>query len=726
MDRSFAEVFAGEGRTDAPLEEVAAWAATAPGREALARCVAADAAAVVEGMRLVGDRTGSVVAALAPPQVVAVLAAAARAAKAAAAGAADGDAESTSRLVFCLTLYYNLATDAPQPHHVATLLPLLAVPGAAPLVLMTLVKLARAAPDDTLRHTRAYFDTFATGTGMAARDFGMFATALTQVFAILPAVASQVYMEEDTLRAVLLQVERLLAAEAAAPAEVLLSLISASCISDQCRTFNAQHYLGLLRTAARHEGPRVLATLCIVKIWSFIDGDKGLVDELYLVLAAAVRAPRGDADVAAAVEGLAYLTLNAAVRRRLRQDETAVERLVALVALSDSARVYGLALVFSNLARLPDTTGSLKEFAAGGAGGARGAAGGGAPELPDEVNLFNRSLLVDHAVVAKALAAVAAAPPPSTESAPPPPRASLAVLPQTHTRIITLILLIAAHPAASVRRELVRQGGLHAAFDYLVANSKAAGGQIVAASDDAAVVEARTAAARALARMLVAVDPAQLPLAAAQLVPFVGELLAAALPQDHLEALLALTNLASDTANHAARTAIIGRTFDAVSPLLVATGAVQRAAWQLVANLIGEPLMLARFFNWERPQNRARLELCVALFEATDEALQEAVVGLVAAASAEYAVVALTLVGDGALCREVLERCERLTLAQHANAALMERVVCLLEALVGAGVGAAAKPCLANLFKYNRGDAAVMEGVKAILAAIARGGAASV
>lgn len=707
MDRSFAEVFSGQGRTDAPLEEVAAWAATAPGREALARCVAADAAAVVEGMRIVGDRTGSVVAA---PQVLVVLAAAARAAKAAAAGAADGGAESTSRLVFCLTLYYNLTTDSPQPHHVATLLPLLAVPAAAPLVLMTLVKLARAAPDDTLRHTRAYFDTFATGTGMAPREFGAFATALTQVFAILPALASQVYMEEDTLRAVLLQAERLLAAEAAAPAEVLLLLISASCISDQCRTFNAQHYLGLLRSAARHEGPRVLASLCIIKIWSFIDGDKGLVEELYQGLAAAVRSPRGDADVAAAVEGLAYLTLSAAVRRRLRQDETAVERLVALLALSDSARVYGLALTLSNLARAPDTTRSLKEFAAG---------GGGAAELPDEVDLFNRSLLVDHEVVAKVLAAAGVAP--STEGA--PPRASLA-LSQTHTRIITLVLLIAAHPAASVRRELVRQGGLHAAFDYVVANSKAAGGRIVAASDDAAVAEARTAAARALARMLVAVDPTQLPLAAAQLVPFVGELLAAALPQDHLEALLALTNLASDTANHAARTAIIGRTFDAVSPLLTATGAVQRAAWQLVANLIGEPLMLARFFNWERPQNRARLELCVALFEATDEALQEAVVGLVAAASAEYAVVAQTLAGDGALCREVLERCARLTLAQHANAALMERVVCLLEALVGAGAGAAVKPCLANLFKYNRGDAAVMEGVRATLATIARGGAA--
>lgn len=690
------------------------------------------------------------------------------------------------KFLFTITLILMSEYNYPSLRLVPSILTYLSDEELSPLVLMILVRNLQQDISLTTKQVEDFFDTFDIET-----QFLDFIVILNRIFPLFPQLAAQLYVEEKTLNNTLAQVAKL--TTSASPSSDLtisiLNLISSSCVTDQCRTFNAKHYLSLLKSGTKMDEDdglekyreiRILSTLCVIKIWNFIesekssrDGEEGIsVENMCEILLSELKISDKHSIQSDCVEGLAYLTLNGQVRTKLRLDENAIEKLISLTKaqavipknLSDSKRdisnvntsfTYGLILILANLSKVDNDNSSsdkktksfLRNFSTPDPNAKKN---NSTNEKKEDIILFNKSLLMDHKVIectskvrvykqqTQAEDGIKSG---SNES-------------KIANLIISLIYLISCCNEVSVKRELIKQGALKIVLDYLIGNSKVTTNKEtrpIAGSQEA--LDTRQNALRSLARMIVSVNPTTAfnthdPKSC---IPFLTELLGPDISTytgsinaptnddshylhdftnlDKFEALLALTNLSADTSNEDLRHLIINKTFEKyINNFLLETDipSIQRASWELISNLITDPILLAKFFNLEKSTNKQRLELLIKLLESEDENLQVTIAGVLANATSEYQMVNQIIVKDDAICNTLLACFTRIIDQQQSNLNLITRLSYILANLVYGNSdsrvhldnlknNSSLKTCLKLLLNSSMSNLEVKEAVMQIL-----------
>lgn len=522
---------------------------------------------------------------------------------------------------------------------------------------------------------------------------------LESLYPLAPVPIATLYMGDKCRSLILLRFSALLAAKlndsvySESICEVL-KLISASCIDEQLRNFNVQHFGDALKTGTTlgtgaHDAVGLLCTLCVVKMWNSFPKDseartekftRNLVDNL----AGALR--HNTTHTETVIEALAYISLEKSSKETLRSDVDSVSILIKTLkeAAPQSTLVFGILTTIANLAKIqPDSADDRRRTAAF----LKSYADPSSLKMDDQekVLTFSKSLLEDHKII-EVFSRLK-----MTQSV----QDSGSILNQ----IIGILHSIASNKEKKVRQEMVAQGALTILLNYLVSFSKA-DQKTRPLTVDPATIETRILALRSLAKILVSVNPA---LAfkkydISTCVPFLVELLGPDLSQyngiktndddaylgeltnkDRYEALIALTNVLS-VDDPRLKKLVGSRTFGHLDNFILDSDEpyVQRAAWELLSNIISEPSVLVHFFNTEKPANKKRLVLMINLLNAGDEKLQVAVAGLLANAVSAFQMVAQILVEQPEVWSQLRTNIKEILEEQTDNHDLVHRVLFVL------------------------------------------------
>lgn len=465
-------------------------------------------------------------------------------------------------------------------------------------------------------------------------NFLQWITVMELLFPVVPSLVV-LYTSTTTKNAVLEQITKITASNGLSSPEghrtvvQLLRLVCASSIDEQCRAFSAANYLELLVEGSRTNDTetRGLLTLALVKLWTLVKLKESDITPATLYTALVEALPQYSG---ISVEGLAYLTLNGSVRNTLRGDVDTVNRLTSLLSTDHG---FGVVMVLSNITRVTQTKSAdhrtvefLKNYS-----------NNNKEDADEAVPLFNRQLVHDD--VMSKLTKV------KTSN------------PSTVNQLMSIIHNLTFNQDKPTRQALVKQGTLNIVLDYLIKHSVVTQGQT--RPNPQADIDTRVCCLRSLARLAVAVHPKAafnkydvltcVPFLVELLGPDISEYLGQLKPSelylddmtnlDKYEGLAALTNVASVTDSDLLKL-IISRCFESHvdNLILLDVKPVQRAAWELVCNLIGEPSLMVKFFNVEGPETSAnwrRLQLLIKLLDSPDTQLQLVLAGLLANAT-EY------------------------------------------------------------------------------------------
>lgn len=468
--------------------------------------------------------------------------------------------------------------------------------------------------------------------------------------------------------------------EDSAVAEKLLKVISVSCTYDEARKFNSLHYLQFLIGGTKVQTSNnivALSCLCLVKIWDFTTLEKKV--SVQSILSDVVRMLKDvestNSCLEPLIECLIYLTLSATLRTIIRNDSEVITKLLTILETTDAPLIrYGIITVFSNLTKIssPDaskedeTKSYLKEMAEAQKTG----------QKKEDVVLtqnFNKGL-VNTKLVPLILKACTT----SQKSTEP---------------VVKILYYLTVRQKHDVLLKLGQYGSCDKLLGYLLDHSSLdkESGTTKSSSEELSVVETRSDAIKALASIARSFNPEKLfeEYTPKISVPFFVELLgqksepgsiqqspSAFTSLDLLVGLLALTNLCAirDSELHKL---VVQKTFDQVVAELIFDGTrpeIQRAAWELVNNLMENPFMLAKFFNQESPSSRRNLALLVMFLDSEDPALQEIIAGLMANATSEYALVVDSLVADKDIFRNLCQILGSVLNEQSQESGLMYRI----------------------------------------------------
>lgn len=460
----------------------------------------------------------------------------------------------------------------------------------------------------------------------------------------------------------------------------LLLVVSASCIDQEARKFNTENFLPFLLAGASAKNPEMLAlsVLCITKLWSFSAIEKLIsVQQVLLLTRDLLRNPALPQEAMKnALEALAYLSLHPSIRSSLRSDDILVDLLVEVVKKNEnSADTYGALLVLGNLSQIKEpgqskerkTVNYLKSVSVP----------GNDQSQDDEGNLKAFAALLIEKQLVGAFKKLE--------------KLQLAKL------AVAVLYNVAFGQDRAGNRKIVQQGGLAFVMRYLTSYSQMNKqlNQPQAISAEQPEIEARLKALRALAFLSRSVDPK---LAFGEFdvktaVPFLLELLGKSIqfgvsseelpesalssllsPLDKFWALLALTNLCARP-DKSLNVLMINRLFDQhLKDLMIDSGTpdIQRATWELINNLVLEPLMLAKFFNPENQESMRHLDILVKMLHLPNEQLQVVIAGILANATMEYDLILLViLAADSILDRVVKISADILQKQAHSDALLL-------------------------------------------------------
>ncbi|CAK7897073.1 SWI5-dependent HO expression protein 4 [[Candida] anglica] len=714
------------------LEEIAKWSMKIEGVNCLSEYITKDPSSFLNGLRVLNDRKGTLLIHMIqknPPLKEKVLECLRKIIR-----DQQNDSEGAE---FFLTIYVVVITELKYsyPKHLTSLLLCLGSDKLAPLVLMIIVKNMEFHSQETSEAVEEYFETSLEIDELKdTTQFLTFAKSLELIFPVLPSIASKFYVQETFHKSVMYQVGKVTTSPTPLKSNEklitlnILRLVSSSCVNDGCRTYNAKNYLGVLKSGTKIDALdddnfqriRTLSTLCVIKIWNFIEAEKVngpgdlavTVNDMLDTLLAALSLK--DMNILEeSIEGLAYLTLNALARNRLRADETAIEKFFNLLKQQQIVEVsqeksnikgnkvntsftYGLVLILTNLSKFEDKNGSsdhkTKQFLKSFATPDSNTKSNQGKESQEEINLFNKSLLSNHKII-DCVSKIKVFK--ETKSGKDSQNSKF-----THL-IISIIYHISRNQDRNVRRELVQQGALNIALEYLISNSTILNGNTRPMNDNDIEVDIRLFAIRSIARMIVAIDPklAFKKYDTQTSVPFLVELLGPDISQygglnskkesdtylyekvtnlDKYESLLALTNLTSDVSNVELRRIIINKTFEKyLDNFIIDTdsSSIQRASWELISNLISEPILLAKFFNLEVTENKKRLEMLVRFIDSEDEQLQIVITGLIANATSEFEIVSHVFAREKQIASSFFQNVSSVLKNQFTNVELIKRVV---------------------------------------------------
>lgn len=487
---------------------------------------------------------------------------------------------------------------------------------------------------------------------------------LDSLFPLVPVNLSTLYMSDKCKDMLLSYILNISASSLKDPENYktvccVLKLVSTSCIDEQVRNFNVATYIGPLIAGAQlnekaFEEAQILSTLCIVKLWNNLPKDLPQIrkdislESLLVNITEALRHKSKHTDHI--VETLAYLSLNNSFREKLRADSDSISTMVDILKTSDphSSLIYGVLTTLSNLSKFQYEDASNRSRTVNFLKSYTDPAASKEKQDPAKVLTFSKSLLEDYNIVAVFTKLKVSS-------------NDVQEFANSINQVITILYSISCNMEKKVRQELVLQGALTLVLNYLISFSTV-GPKSVPTSLDAVLLETRLSALRALAKMLVSVNPS---LAfnkynVSTCVPFLVEMLGQDITnyngiqvdkeleyltqmtqKDKYESLLALTNVLSVEEQHLKK--LIGsKTFAAYLDNFIIDSdepLIQRAAWELLSNLISEPSVLVYFFNIEKKANYQRLDLMIKLLNSNDEKLQTAIAGLLANASSEFQMV---------------------------------------------------------------------------------------
>ncbi|SGZ53490.1 CIC11C00000001336 [Sungouiella intermedia] len=565
------------------------------------------------------------------------------------------------------------------------------------LVVLTLTLICRQNPDESAALVVKFLD---SAIVLQSCSELLFFAALETFFPIFPSQVKAIYISNKCKDGILEKVSQLPPQPEGADsvlAEQILRAVSLSCIDEETRKFNMEHYLDLFIAGAnllQNKSIVALSLLCLIKLWNFSSIEKKI--SLQTVLEKTQNLMRscevGEEYVHYVIEALSYLSLGASVKQSLRLDEEVSEKLLLVLETEkNSSVIYGALVVFLNLSEIKGKGGSedastvnyLKSISLPNKNDIR----------DDEatIKLFNESLVENHKLVGTLRGLDL-----KTES--------------IITQAVQIIFNLSQSSNKSIQRAIVSQGGLTLLLKYLTEHSTIKKGtdrtEAFATSEGALFT--RLSSLRALAVICRSVNPKLLisEFDIKTAVPFLVELLGpevsdyttsnistddatAALGAsissfDRLCGLLALTNLSSLQEKYLTAI-IIRRAFDGhLKDLMIDSSIadIQKAAWELINNLIADPQMLAKFFNTDNAESMKNLDVLVKMLHSRDVDLQIVIAGLLANATLEFGLVLMVILSKKEIFAKLFEIASNIMQTQASNDDLLIRVCSFLLNIV--------------------------------------------
>lgn len=475
----------------------------------------------------------------------------------------------------------------------------------------------------------------------------------------------------------------------------ILKCVAASSILETCRDFTIKEYYSYLADSlkSQHVRIRILAALSVVKLWTFIQAQqKSAIHVTDLAKDLLLYTTKGDDPeyIEYSLEGLVYLSLFWKVRDQIRMNISFIEKLLQILqTYSTEKRIntsvqYGVLSILSNTTKLKqpefDTTKKkLKNVSAPQMESESN------EESQDNIKLFNKQLVEQYQIISK-LSAI---------------KTYQSSSGNNFNEIISIIYHLSTDQSKGMRVELVKQGALVLVMNFLVNTSKIEKSTSIVVArptqKNEMIPEQRFKALRSLARLLICVDP-QISFQKYDVksaIPFLVELLGpvtsdSANPKqsylhemtslDRYESLLALTNIAA-AENPDTRKLLVSQIIPHIDDLIVLQSYIQISSFELLNNLISEPILLAKFFNIELAANKQRLDIVVKLLNSDELKLQVVIAGFLVNAT-NFDIIADVLVDSKAIFNELMETITGILLEQVKDSDLVDPVSFLLVNLV--------------------------------------------
>ncbi|KAI9809928.1 MAG: hypothetical protein M1825_000361 [Sarcosagium campestre] len=463
-------------------------------------------------------------------------------------------------------------------------------------------------------------------------------SAAAALFPILPSVIASLFLTPGFVEILVPTVKKTSKTSKVRPA--VLELLSAACIDKACRDAirkNCSDWLeNEVENGTERDSSNAVVVLAKVRGASHVDkpGSEqrvqeagkdmdGLVDRFKTMLD-----KNGDDDMQSALEGLAYATLQPKVKDRLGRDSNFLKHLVTTLerATDKSTATFGGLTVIANLTtyrpKLSEEEKRVSELKAY----ANASKPNAEPDpLDDDDHVTARCKVVLDANIVPLM----------VQSSKSVSLTSLGLI---------LKIMLALSKTAKHRGLIAQQGGVKLLLhSYALLSTKAE--KMTPDSPDPALRTSLNWAAHALARILISVDPTLIFTSSTLSIPTaIRPLLSLIQSQSDtpttitnlaswsrlsvFEALLALTNLAST--DDPTRDTIIRLAFPRIEELLLADNKlVQRAAVELICNLMASPQGVARFADGSKPAAN-RLHILLALTDVDDYATRRAAGGALA------------------------------------------------------------------------------------------------
>ncbi|GMF70705.1 unnamed protein product [Aspergillus oryzae] len=540
-------------------------------------------------------------------------------------------------------------------------------------------------------------------------------SATAAVFPVVPEIAATLFLSEEfmaSLKPVSARDTKRRRVEVS-----MLELLNAACINKACREAIAKNFSDWLSHTLTNgsDESSELAAVVLAKIRvsdkdagsnGQVQGDDASVAELVERFKTIMSSRRAE-NIQNVIEGLAYSSVKPIVKEQLAKDSTFLRDLVKVLHenLSDSSVLYGGLMIIVNITQfLPNLTeeqkkmSQLKSYA----------------EASPDARAGLNPLEKDESVIARCNAVIEAGIMPLFIEC------SKTNLPSVQGLVSKITLSLSRNQ--KTRGTLAQQGGVKLLLNIGTSRQGVSG----SIANDAV-----PNASHALARILISVNPSHVfppsgfpqvtsairPLTALLVVPETS----ADQPRDLLpifESLLALTNLASHP-DESAPDAIVRQAWSVIEDLLLSNSPlIQRAACELVCNLMTCEAGIVKFADGSKRAGQ-RLHILLALTDADDIATRRAAGGGLAMLTEFDSVVAAVLDkprGVPLLLRLCQEDDEGLL---HRGVACVRNMSCIASGDIGRRAKEALKKggavdILSNVLKKSRNPAVLQTGVEAL------------
>lgn len=539
------------------------------------------------------------------------------------------------------------------------------------------------------------------------------------VFPVVPGVVASHFLSEGFMTRLASMIPRNLKSRAVELS--LLELLNAACINAACReaiSKNLSEWLSHVLTNGTDESSELAAVVLAKVRASDKDGPSeanGKVQEAESDVPELVERFKGlmssqKGNVSNLIEGLAYSSVKPAVKEQLAKDPAFLRELIQTLRANsaDSSVLYGGLMTLMNLTEfLPNLSeeqkkiSQLKSYANASANAKAG---------PDPLN-------EEDAVMARCSAVVDAGAMPLLVEC------GRTRLPSVQELVSKILLSLSRNKAS--RGTLAQQGAIKLLLNIVTPRQDSSG---------SAHNEITRNAYHALARILISVNPSHafpssgFPQITSAIRPLVSLLtspetptLTADQPRDLLpvfESLLALTNLASFPDAEAAET-IVRQAWASVEDLLLSNNTfIQRAACELVCNLMACESGTAKFADGSK-RAAHRMHILLALTDADDLATRRAAGGALAMLTEFDAVTAAVLERPRGV-NLLLRLCQDEDDGQvHRGVSCIRNMTCVASGDIGTRARAAVKDgggvqTLTSALRHTSNPVILQTGVEAL------------